>query len=228
MAEERALRWLIDEDIVTSELSEPSLQQRYALTTLWFQTTEGFGNSAFHVTWAQNVTKCVWLNVNCTTSGQVERMDMFRGNVTGHIPNDLGPLTALTYLSLSKNSLNRSIPSSFGSLTALNLLALWNNSLNGTIPSSLGSLTDLIYLSLRGNALAGIIPSSFELLTALTTLDLSNNTLGDSSILQHEQHDTIICRQLYRSLLPLLRLLKTNRSRRNTLTLIYCDLSEVI
>jgi Leucine rich repeat/Leucine Rich Repeat len=172
----RALQWLIDEDLRTTESDERSLRQRYTLTTLWFQTMEGFGNTEFDATWATDVTECDWNSVDCT-AGQVDSLTLSFDGIKGRIPDDLGLLTALTYLDLGYNALTGTIPSSFGSLTALTRLSLSGNALTGTIPTSLGSLAALNTLALSNNELTGTIPTSLGSLTDLTDLYLHDNAL---------------------------------------------------
>jgi Leucine-rich repeat (LRR) protein len=179
--------------------------------TLWFQTYGfGFVSSAYHGTGATDRAKCGWLNVNCTTAGQVDRLDLLHVGVEVRIPDDFGLLTALTYLDSSVNALTGTIPSSLGLLVALKYLALVNDYLTGTIPSSLGLLTALKYLALVNDYLTGTIPSSFGLFTALTALDLR----------YHVQHESIICRfcrRLWRSELLLLHRLLTCPTGQGTL-----------
>ena len=57
---------------------------------------------------------------------------------------ELGNLTALTPLELSRNQLSGSIPSELGNLTALQVLWLNNNQLSGRIPTQLQNLTQLV------------------------------------------------------------------------------------
>jgi hypothetical protein len=204
-AEERAVQWLIDDDLNTKVSDEQSLRQRYVLSTLWFlqpTPTNGFGSADHVSTWTTNINECEWSNVSCDGSGRVTSLYLREQNVQGQIPVDLGLLTDLTYLDLSfnqlsgtiprsigalkalmrldleHNQLSDTIPSSLGSLTALTLLYLYGNQLNGTIPSSLGALTALTGLSLWVNQLTGTIPSSLGNLKALTRLDLDDNKLN--------------------------------------------------
>ena len=80
---------------------------------------------------------------------------------TTTIPTEIGLLTQLTSLSLSRNRLTGTIPSTLGNLVQLTTLWLHTNQLIGTIPSALGNLTLLSHLFLDGNArLAGTIPST--------------------------------------------------------------------
>jgi hypothetical protein len=181
-AEERAIRWLVEDDLGTAINDEQSLRQRYVLGTLWFYqptpTTTGFGSAEFATTWTTNIDECEWHGVKCDGPGRVTNLDLWSGNVRGQIPADLGLLTGLTGLSLGGNSLSGTIPSSLGALTALKQLYLHANQLSGTIPPSLGTLTFLTTLLLYSNLLSGTIPSSLGALTALTQLYLDSNQLS--------------------------------------------------
>jgi hypothetical protein len=182
-AEERAVLWLVEDDLFTAVDDEQSLRQRYVLGTLWFSqpipTTTGLGSAGFATTWTTNIDECGWFDVNCDGNGRVTEL-LFGGyNIQGPIPHDLGLLTDLTRLSWGGKQLSGTIPSFLGALTALTRLALYDNQLSGTIPSSIGALTALTNLSLWGNQLSGTIPSSLGALTALNDLSLSRNQLSE-------------------------------------------------
>jgi hypothetical protein len=181
--EERAVRWLVEDDLGTAVDDKQSLRQRYVLGTLWSlqptPTTDGFG-SADHklaTTWTTNIDECEWLDVECDGKGVVTALPLQNNNVRGKIPPDLGLLTDLTNLKLSENQLSGTIPSFLGALTALTELYLYKNQLSGSIPSSLGALTALTDLALHINLLDGTIPSSLGALTALSWLFLHDNQL---------------------------------------------------
>ena len=104
----------------------------------------------------------------------------YSGNLHGFIPSELGNLTNLTYLNLSYNSLIGIIPSELGSLTNLEYMQLSSNQLSGSIPIELGNLTYLEYLSLSDNQLIGSIPSELGILANLNNMYLSGNQLSGS------------------------------------------------
>jgi hypothetical protein len=177
-AEERAVKWLVKDDLGTAVDDEQSLRQRYVLGTLWFlNTTTYFGTANHTSTWTTKINECKWFGVECDGSGQVTALALKKQNVWGRIPADLGLLTDLTFLDLWSNQLSGTIPSSLGALTALTFLRLGKNQLSGTILSSLGALTALNELSLSRNQLSGTIPSSLGALTAMTSLWLYDNDL---------------------------------------------------
>jgi hypothetical protein len=103
-AEERAIRWLVEDVLGTFVDDQQSLRQRYALATLWFlNTTTHFGTDSHATTWTTNLDECEWFNVRCDADGRVMDMELLASNVRGQIPADLGLLTDLTILSLERN-----------------------------------------------------------------------------------------------------------------------------
>lgn len=112
----------------------------------------------------------------------------FRGNgLSGFLPDQLGKLKNLTWISLGENNLTGEIPFQLGQLASLKVLDLSHNSLTGSIPATLTNATNLETLLLNHNLLSGEIPPSFSLLSHLTVLDLSFNDLsGPIPNLQHQ------------------------------------------
>jgi internalin A len=90
------------------------------------------------------------------------------------LPESLGALTQLQWLSLAGNQLTQ-LPESLGALTQLKYLGLSDNQLT-QLPESLGALTQLQHLFLAENQLTRL-PNLLGALTQLQELDLSNNQL---------------------------------------------------
>ena len=98
----------------------------------------------------QDWLDCVASPATCTT------LNLFNALSGGTIPDAIGDLTALTYLSLGDNQFMGTIPSSIGDLTALAQLYLNSNQLSGTIPAdAIRRLTALKSLWLYKNQLDG-------------------------------------------------------------------------
>ena len=98
--------------------------------------------------------------------------------LTGEIPTELGSLTNLTVLNLTRNGLTGPVPQELGSLTNLEILALGGNQLTGSIPTWLGTFANLRELYLWGNQLTGMIPTELGDLINLTVLHLVDNQLA--------------------------------------------------
>ncbi|KAM7519178.1 hypothetical protein LguiB_018140 [Lonicera macranthoides] len=108
----------------------------------------------------------------------LERFDLRSHGLNGTIPNEIGVLSKLTYLSLANNFFSGELPLSLFNLTNLTLLDISHNSINGSIPfKELGKLKNLNVLILSGNLFSGRIPSCIGSLIHLTDLDLSGNQL---------------------------------------------------
>lgn len=78
----------------------------------------------------------------------------------------------VTRLVLDDLNLNGTIPQSLGLLTHMEYLSLGDNSLNGVLPESISLLVKLKYMDLRSNYLSGWLPDVFQDATSLETLKL--------------------------------------------------------
>nr|KYP57249.1 putative LRR receptor-like serine/threonine-protein kinase At4g08850 family [Cajanus cajan] len=107
-------------------------------------------------------------------------IDLSRNSLSGTIPKTIGNLSSLNILSLSENSLSGPIPNSLWNLSSLNLLYLNINRLSGSISTSIQNLVSLEVLLLRDNQLSGFIPYTIGNLTNLTYLYLGFNKLSGS------------------------------------------------
>ncbi len=97
------------------------------------------------------------------------------GTLGGPIPNEIGNLTSLLNLNLNENELTGAVPNEIGDLTNLQTLDLSQNALTGPVPVAIGNLTSLLDLNLSQNILKGPIPEAIGNLGNLHTLNLSDN-----------------------------------------------------
>ncbi|KAK8986498.1 hypothetical protein V6N11_010054 [Hibiscus sabdariffa] len=95
-------------------------------------------------------------------------------NLTGIIPPELGNLTHLQVIDLTRNYLSGSIPSSLSQLPLTNL-SLLGNRLSGPIPPEIGDISTLQDVVLEDNLLGGSLPSNLGNLGRLDRLLLSAN-----------------------------------------------------
>ena len=102
-----------------------------------------------------------WLGVEVDDDGNVIELELYRNNLVGSIPPELGGLASLSRLQLASNHLSGPIPAELAELSKLSFLGFFNNDLEGAVPPELGSLANLTQLELDRNRLTDPIPRSF-------------------------------------------------------------------
>ena len=147
---------------------------RDALVAL-YDATEGH-NWTTQTNWLTDSSIDAWHGVT-VEDGRVAGLSLWRNNLTGTLPPEVGNLTNLKDLFLS-GQLRGPIPVELGNLSTLERLALRSNELTGPIPAELLRLTTLTSLSLTGNQFNGPIPAEFGNLINLRTLLLTGNQLS--------------------------------------------------
>eukprot|EP01113_Clastostelium_recurvatum_P034536 TRINITY_DN4698_c0_g1_i1.p1 TRINITY_DN4698_c0_g1~~TRINITY_DN4698_c0_g1_i1.p1 ORF type:complete len:437 (+),score=52.74 TRINITY_DN4698_c0_g1_i1:59-1369(+) len=163
-----SLAWLcVVAEIPASEMS--ALRNLY-LTTNGNQWTNKAG-------WMSSSGPCTtsWYGVGCS-GDRVTNLALPNNNLNGPINKDIGNLTAIVLLDLSRNGLTGNIPTSLGDYQlprALFTINLSHNQLDGVIPLELAYLP-VNYLDLSHNAFVGI-PSNFA--DSLVELYISNNRI---------------------------------------------------
>ncbi|XP_050156823.1 probable LRR receptor-like serine/threonine-protein kinase At3g47570 [Malus sylvestris] len=115
---------------------------------------------------------------------KLEAMRMWRNQIRGSIPPEIGNFVNLGNLDFGENLLRGPIPSSISKLDKLVYLYLDHNELSGTIPPSIGNLSSLETLNLTSNFLQGRTPQSLGNCRRLIFLHLSQNNLGGPFPLQ--------------------------------------------
>ena len=108
---------------------------------------------------------------------RVQELNLGSGRLSGTIPPELGALSGLTRLQLTRSHLHGIIPAELGRLTNLIRLNLSENNLTGEIPAGLAQLTNLTSLILSENNLIGEIPAELGQLINLEELYLAGNRL---------------------------------------------------
>jgi hypothetical protein len=204
-AQSRALSWLRDDDIATSQNRSPlDLLQRYVLAVLYFATSGG--DWQLSDTFLSSNDVCLWNNgaenngqgVYCRGGGRgIDLLNLAKNNLQGSLPRELMLLTNLEEINLDSNLLSGTIPAGISQLAHLKYfyasynyftgalpsfasyiknIYLIQNQIGGTIPHGWGkSMPNLQNLSLKRNALKGSLPTTLGKLTSLYTLDLSDN-----------------------------------------------------
>ncbi|CAA2997703.1 MALE DISCOVERER 2-like [Olea europaea subsp. europaea] len=126
---------------------------------------------------------CTWSGVHCL-NGEVYKLDLNGLYLQGILAPELGNLTHLRFLNLSKNHFSGTIPPQFGQLKKLEVLDLRNNNLKGSIPAELGGLHSLKRLFLCNNRFEGSFPPELGKFNSLADLQFDENleTATDAGI----------------------------------------------
>lgn len=164
--------WMLGEDLLRGDvlLDGPShIIQRYVLTTLFFST--GGGSFLWDSTRGAVLNdqfECDWPGISCdAASNAVNVINYTSTGLIGRLPTELGQLSTLQELDLSRNSISENVPQ------------VWFG------PDS--KLQNLYYLDLSHNKLSGVIPRRVWELPVLRFLYLSNNNFRGQLIRREGQ-----------------------------------------
>lgn len=120
-----------------------------------------------------------WEGISLDENGRVIKINLFRNNLNGILPSEIGILSELITLQLCVNNLSGVLPPEINQLSNLNILDLGGNNFNGILLPEIKHLSNLKVLDLGGNSFIGKIPNEIGFLSKLERLNLGgNNFLG--------------------------------------------------
>lgn len=103
--------------------------------------------------------ECFWRGMVCNANGLITEIRFPKKNLKGTIPTEIGLLSNLRLMDLSRNQLEGSIPDELYDNLDLQKLYLYKNQLTGTISSKIGELWDLTDFNVAQNKLSGSLPN---------------------------------------------------------------------
>ena len=192
-----AFQWLKN-DPNLDEYPEWRRQQRFALATLFFATTDE-NNEGWHNDdgWLGYGDECEWYFSTSSSFGQTTDTVCSQGNLRGRrlagdgatlenvflvnnalkgpIPPEVFLLTNIKSIDLEMNSLTGAIPPQVSDLQRIEQIVLDHNQLTGNLPVKLASLSTLIHLSTVDNKLDGQLNRYLGRLSSLRRLALAEN-----------------------------------------------------
>ncbi|XP_021654328.1 probable LRR receptor-like serine/threonine-protein kinase At1g12460 isoform X2 [Hevea brasiliensis] len=130
-------------------------------------------------TWLPNANPCNYSGVFCNSLGFVERIVLWKTNLSGSLSPALSGLKSLRILTLFGNRFMGNIPQEYAELSTLWKINLSSNALSGSIPEFVGDLPNIRFLDLSRNAYSGEIPSAlFKFCYKTKFVSLSHNSLS--------------------------------------------------
>lgn len=178
-----ALAWLADSDPKHLDANSPidEILQRFVLANLYISTNGDEWANQLHFFSKKSV--CDWNDktsgVFCNSDQQVSKLLLPESKLNGTIPHDIGLLSSMEIIDLSKNDLRGSIPISIGIMSSLRSIDMSFNEISGRIPASLPMLMKLEILDLSYNQLEGSDDiGALKDLPMLEEIQLSHNFLA--------------------------------------------------
>jgi len=128
--------------------------------------------------WSTSSSVCNWVGVTCDERhNRVNSLKISNMGLRGTISPNLGNLSFLVILNLSRNSFSGQFPKEIYRLHRLKVISIAFNEFVGGIPEALGDLSQLQILYIGVNRFSGFIPKSIGNLRWLKELDISRNKL---------------------------------------------------
>jgi sugar lactone lactonase YvrE len=125
--------------------------------------------------WRQGVSVGEWRGVEIS-GNRIIALRAPDAGLSGNLPPEIGSLTELRVIDLSRNALTGAIPASFAALEKLEEFLAANNRLGGVLPSSVVCRwRGLRLLDVSANTLSGEIPECISTLDNAEVLNCSNN-----------------------------------------------------
>ncbi|WCJ26081.1 Leucine-rich repeat protein kinase family protein [Euphorbia peplus] len=132
-------------------------------------------------TWVSSGNHCNFSGVTCNSFGFVEKIVLWRKNLSGFLSPVLSGLRSLRILTLFGNGFTGNIPQEYAQLTTLWKINLSSNALSGSIPEFIGDLPSIRFLDLSMNGFTGEIPSAlFKFCYKMKFIAFSCNSLSGS------------------------------------------------
>ncbi|KAL7518455.1 hypothetical protein ACHAWX_003278 [Stephanocyclus meneghinianus] len=176
----KSLCWLAFGDRLSLNATDPFLEQRYVLATIYFGLNES--KKLLDEGWLSGKPECQWTPlVECDSRSDsiVTRLDIRGSELSGELPKELSYLQDVTYLDVSANGLEGNVLDAIGTWTHLTTLRMSANKFT-EIPPNLSMLTSLHHFDVSDNKIGGTIPETLASSTSLVHLDISGNFFNDT------------------------------------------------
>jgi Leucine-rich repeat (LRR) protein len=198
------LNWLIHRDpLQVGEDDAAKIIQRFAVASVYYDLVPGLPYQ--YRNWLNGTDECSWTGITCDDGVNVTSLDFSSLDLNGTISENIGLLSSLVNINVSRNNIDGALPSTLGLLSSLVVLDIsWNVFLREpvlqslpnltnleffdasgvrfveTIPFLFASLTNLAHFSISDTLVSGTIPTELLLLTKLTHLEIDRTRIHGS------------------------------------------------
>jgi len=151
----------------------PVLEERFALTCLYFSTQGNQWNSKSQ--WLSPKSHCTWHGVTCNDAHRVSAIDLSSNKLKGSLPSELAILANMKSLVMVTNKVEGTIPSElYHSFSNLETVLLEHNQITG-ISTEIGNWRSLTSFRFSFNPLGGVtVPTEVSLLPNLEEFECTN------------------------------------------------------
>jgi Leucine-rich repeat (LRR) protein len=174
----KALCWLAFGDALQVDISDPFIEQRYALATLFYSLNEP--SKLLTSGWLSGRQECKWtpiIECDVRTGSTVSKLNISGFDLQGQLPKELSTLRYVTHLDLSNNLLNGGVTKALSGWSVLQEVTLANNSFE-TVPELVDVMSSITYFDVSGNNIAGEIPVFLAFASNLAYVDISSNSFS--------------------------------------------------
>jgi len=193
-----AFDWLVNSDTSTDVCKYATIEQRYAMSTLYYSTKgDDWKNNTG---WLGEGNECTWSSATCNDQNLLTILLLESNNLNGQIPSEFSLLSNLEDIIFFDNKMSGPLPDisnlkglkkfdveknsfvgpAFSSLSELLLLEsylLSDNELTGSIPEDIGKLTELKNFWIIDNKISGSIPKDISQAIKLEKLFIGKNDI---------------------------------------------------
>ncbi len=154
-----------------------SVEQYNALMTIY---NDANGDNWRHNTnWGSNKPFEQWYGISTNEMGCVTKISLWYNSLSGKLSKSIGEFSELETLSIGLNpNLKKELPKEIGKLTKLKYMYLSRCAFSGVFPKEIGNLKHLIELIAHHNHFSQNLPSEFGNLEELQLLDLEFNEIS--------------------------------------------------
>jgi len=174
----KSLCWLAFGDALQIDKSDPFIEQRFALATLFYSLNEP--SKLLSSGWLSGKQECAWtpmVECDVRTGSTVSKLNISGFDLQGQLPKELSSLRYVTHLDLSKNVLNGGVTRATTGWSELQELRLANNRFE-TAPELMDVMSSVTYFDVSANNITGEIPVFLSFASNLAYLDISSNSFS--------------------------------------------------